>query len=89
MHKQKDTDMADEFEKVPLLLSKRMLAAVERLKKRMGTTSRADVFRHAIDFTLCIADEIDKGNTLCLETKEGIKKIFIPFLDTEAGELLN
>ena len=75
--------MADEFEKVQLLLSKRALAAVERLKNRMRTTSRADVFRHAIDFTLCIADEIDKGNALCLETNKGIKKIFIPFLATE------
>ena len=89
MYERKGNYMADEFEKVQLLLSKRALASVERLKKRIRTTSRADVFRYAIDLTLYIADEIDKGNRLCLETKEGIQKIFIPFLATEAEQLLN
>ena len=67
-------------QKVQLVLAKGMLANVERLKKRIGATSRADTFRYAVDLVLQIADEIDKGTDICFENDEGIRRLLIPFL---------
>lgn len=66
--------------KVQFNFSEKALNAFDALKDRVEAPSRAETLRYAIRLLQWISDETHKGNRLCLETREGIQKVIIPFL---------
>jgi hypothetical protein len=76
------TDEANEIHKVQFNFSKKALEDLDDLKEEIDAPSRAETIRYALRWLQWTVDEaIEKGNTLCIATPDGIvREVVIPFL---------
>jgi Arc/MetJ-type ribon-helix-helix transcriptional regulator len=60
------------------------LAQTDRLKKRFGAPSRSDVIRRAVELSDSLANAIQHGDKVIIETKNGSRReVILPGLKNE------
>jgi hypothetical protein len=68
--------------KVQFNFTDKALNDLDELQKRIEAPSRAETVRYALRMLQWVVDETARGNKICLETDEGIRRVMIPFLPT-------
>jgi len=68
--------------KVQFNFTDKALKDLDELQKVIEAPSRAETIRYALRMLQWVVDETAKGNKICLETNEGIRRVVIPFLPT-------
>ncbi|TSC78150.1 MAG: hypothetical protein G01um101433_437 [Parcubacteria group bacterium Gr01-1014_33] len=66
--------------KLQLNLTDEDITDLDLLQRKIKAPSRSQTIRYALRLLQWAADEIGKGNKICLERPEGVREVLIPFL---------
>ena len=69
-----------ESKKLQINFSDEGLTDLDLLQRQIHAPSRAETIRRALRLLQWAAEEIHKGNKLCLEQPEGIREVLLPFI---------
>lgn len=82
-HKKEDREQKVETHKVQFNFTPEALAELEALQERVEAPSRAETIRYALRILQWVADEVTRGNKICVATNEGTREVIIPFISNK------
>jgi len=65
---------------VQFTFTKQALKDLDEIKETIEAPSRAETIRYALRWLQWTVEQMREGNKICLETKEGIRDVMVPFV---------